>query len=75
MSKMMSIEEAIAFPLADLLREVSMTQESVRVVLEAENEVAITPITKPRVKLRTFEGYVPDGWKDAIYEPKPSHIK
>ena len=74
MSKVMTIDEAIAFPFEDLLREVNETQESVRVVLEAGDEIEIKPAT-PRLKpLMQFPGYVPDGWKDAIYEPKPSHL-
>lgn len=74
MSKVMSIEEAIAFPFEDLLREVNETQETVRVVIEEGKAVEITP-AKPRLKpLTQYPGYVPDGWKDAIYEPKPSHL-
>jgi hypothetical protein len=74
MSKVMSIEEAIAFPLEDLLREVNATQEAVRVILDESNQVEITP-AKPRLKpLTQYPGYIPDGWKDAIYEPKSSHI-
>ena len=51
----------------ELLREVDSTQETIRVVIEEGHEIEIKPA--PKLKpLLTFEGYVPDGWKDAIYE-------
>ncbi len=41
----------------------------VRVRLEGGHEVDIKPA--PKLKpLLTNSGFVPDGWKDAIYEPK-----
>ena len=52
------------------IREVDDTQEAVRVVLEEGHEIEIKPA--PKLKpLLTYPGYVPEGWKDAIYEPKP----
>jgi len=72
MSKVMTMDEAIAFPFEELLRQVNATQESVRVVLEAGETVEINPAT-PRLKpLTQYPGSIPDGWKDAIYEPKDS---
>jgi len=75
MSKVMTIDEAIAFPFEDLLREVNETQESVRVVLEAGDEVEIKPAT-PRLKpLTQLPGRVADGWKEAIYDPQKGQFK
>jgi|GEM_PF-855746 len=71
MSKVMTIDEAIAFPFEDLLREVNETQEFVRVVMEEGKAVEITSVT-PRLKpLTQLPGRVADGWKDELYVPKP----
>ena len=75
MSKVMSREEATAYSLEELLREVNETQESVRVVMEEGKEIEIAP-AKPRLKpLTRLPGRVAEGWKDAIYEPKPSLLR
>ena len=51
----------------DILREVVRLQEILTVRLPEGETVAIEPW--PRLKpLPVLEGYVPDGWKDAIYE-------
>jgi hypothetical protein len=70
MGRVFTMAEATARPLEELLREVDDTQEAVRVVLEEGHEIEIKPA--PKLKpLLTHPGYVPEGWKDAIYEPKP----
>ena len=69
MSKTLTIMEANARSLADLLREVHRSQEPVRILMEDGNELEIKPAGK-LMPLLTYEGYVPSGWKDAIYEPK-----
>ncbi len=69
MERTLTIDEAKAVPLEVLLKQVASTHEAIRIVLDDKDEVDITPT--PTLKpLITFEGYVPDGWKDAIYEPK-----
>lgn len=53
----------------DLLKELAQSQETLRIKLADGDYVEIKPFPKLE-PLLTFEGYVPDGWKDAIYEPK-----
>lgn len=69
MSRTLTVEEAAAVPLGDLLREVADGQESLRVILEAGREVEIRAVAplKPLITLTTS---VPEGWKDAIYTPE-----
>ena len=69
MPKKLTIEDAKARPVEELLQEVHDTQETVRVALAEGHEIDINPAPKLKL-LITFAGYVPDGWKDAIYEPK-----
>jgi len=53
--------------LADVLREVVRDQETLTVLLPEGEMVAIKP--SPRLKpLPVLEGFVPQGWKDAIYD-------
>jgi len=53
--------------LEDLLREVARQHKVLRVRLPEGETVAIQPV--PRLKpLPVLEGFVPKGWKDAIYE-------
>jgi hypothetical protein len=69
MSRTLTMDEAKSHPLEELLREIDATQVPVRVILEDGHEVEIKPA--PTLKpLLTYDGYVPEGWKDAIYEPK-----
>ena len=69
MSRTLTIDDARSYSLEELLREIDTTQVSVRVILEDGHEVEIKPA--PKLKpLITYNGYVPAGWKDAIYEPK-----
>ena len=52
--------------LEDVLREVVRLQQILTVRLPEGEVVAIEP--SPRLKpLPTLEGFVPEGWKDAIY--------
>ncbi len=69
MAKILTMDEVKARPIEELLCEVDATRETLRIVLEAGHEIEIKPVLKLK-PLQTFEGYVPDGWKDAIYEPK-----
>jgi len=69
MGKTLTMEEATARPLEELLREIDSTQEAVRIVLEEGHEIEIKPA--PSLKpLTRLSGSISPGWKDAIYEPK-----
>ena len=70
MSKTLTMDEANMHSPEELLREIDATQESVRVVLEDGHEIEIKPSAKLEPML-TYDGYVPEGWKDAIYELRP----
>jgi len=53
--------------LEDVLRRVVRRQEVLTVRLPEGETVAIQP--SPRLKpLPVLEGFVPEGWKDAVYE-------
>ena len=53
--------------IGEVLQEVVTQQEVLTVRLPEGGEVAIRPA--PRLKpLPELEGYVPDGWKEALYE-------
>ena len=64
--KIRTLEELKGHSLEELLYEVVHNQEPITVMLEKGEAVVIKPAStlKP---LPTLEGYVPDGWKDAIY--------
>ncbi len=69
MTRMVTMEEVQGRPLDELLREVTQTQETLRVELPEGETVEIKPL--PKLKpLTRLEGSLPPGWKDAIYEPK-----
>lgn len=53
--------------LEEVLRRVIRQQEEITVLLPEGETVAIQP--SPRLKpLPVLEGFVPEGWKDAVYE-------
>jgi len=70
-SKTLTMDEAKMHSLEDLLREIDATQESILVVLEDGHEIEIKPAAKLK-PLLTYNTYVPEGWKDAIYERRRS---
>ncbi len=73
MGRTLTIDQAKARSLEDLLREVSERSEPVRIELPEGGAVEIRPAAEPERTLKPLEtlpGYVPEGWKDAIYEPK-----
>ncbi len=73
MGHTLTIAEAKARPLEDLLREIAEGGEAVRIELEQGAAVQIAPapaVSRHLKPLERLPGYVPDGWKDAIYEPK-----
>ncbi len=53
-------------PLEEIIRRVLDEQISLIIQVSDDQEVTIQP--KPRLRpLRVLPGYVPEGWKDAIY--------
>ena len=64
--KIVTLEELKGRMVDDLLREVATEREAMRVVLEDGEMVVIHPaaLLKP---LPELEGFVPEGWKDAVY--------
>jgi len=64
--KILTLEEVKGRAVDELLREVTNQREAMRVVLENGDMVVIQPavLLKP---LPELEGFVPEGWKDAVY--------
>lgn len=53
--------------LEEVLREVVARQEALAVRLPEGETVSIRPV--PRLEpLPVLEGYIPEGWKDALYD-------
>jgi hypothetical protein len=62
----LTLEDLRERTLEEVLREVVARREVLTVRLPEGESVAIQPM--PRLKpLPTLEGFVPEGWKDAIY--------
>lgn len=66
MPKTLTMDELKARSVEELLQEVDDTQEPVRIVLAEGHEIDIKPAPKLKPMIR-LEGYIPEGWKDAIY--------
>jgi len=65
--RVLTLDEFKERPLADWLREAVKRQETLTVRLPEGDIVLIRPA--PRLKaLPMLEGFVPDGWKEAVYE-------
>ncbi len=65
--KTLKLKEIAKKQLKDVLQNVSISQQALVVQLPGGEEVIIQP--KPPLKpLPILEGYVPEGWKDAIYQ-------
>lgn len=64
--KTLTLEEVKGRAVDELLREVATQREVMRVVLDNGEMVVIQPATllKPLPELK---GFVPEGWKDAVY--------
>ena len=69
MGRTLTMEEAKARPLEELLREVTESREPIWVVLDENDQVEIKPALRLK-PLETLPGYMPEGWKDAIYDPR-----
>lgn len=63
--KVCAIEEIKERSLGEVLREVADKRESLTVALEDGDTVVIHPAT-PLKPMPTLEGFVPEGWKEAI---------
>ena len=66
-NRTLALDDLKAQTLEEVLREVVRRQEVLTVHLPEGETVAIQPA--PRLKpLPVLDGFVPGGWKDAIYE-------
>jgi hypothetical protein len=64
-----TLEDIKRRPLEEVLREVAEGYINIVVQMPDGEEVVIEP--KPRLKpLPVLEGYIPEGWKDAVYADK-----
>ena len=61
-----SLEELQGRALDDVLHEVARYGQPLTVVLEDGEAVVIQPVAQLK-PLPVLEGFVPEGWKDAIY--------
>jgi len=67
-TRRLALDELKGRTVEDVLREVVAHQEVLTVELPEGDGISIRPV--PRLKpLPELEGFVPEGWKDAIYEP------
>ena len=65
--KIFKLKELEKKQLKEILQDVSINQQALVLQLPDGEEVIIQP--KPLLKpLPILEGYVPEGWKDAIYQ-------
>jgi hypothetical protein len=65
---MLTLDDVKNTTVEELLRSVSTAQQVLHITLPNGTEVVIQP--KPHLQqLPVLEGYVPKGWKDAIYSP------
>jgi hypothetical protein len=66
-TRTLALDEVKGRTVEDFLREVVAHQEVLTVQLPEGDGITIQPL--PRLKpLPELEGFVPDGWEDAIYE-------
>jgi hypothetical protein len=66
-TKTLKLEEIEKKKLKDILQAVSTKQQILTVRLPNGDEVIIQP-KPPLEPLPILEGFVPEGWKEAIYE-------
>ena len=63
----LSFEELKKLPFGEVIQQLLAQQKPLTVQVSNEQEVTVQ--LRPRLKpLPVLEGYLPDGWKDAIYE-------
>lgn len=65
-SETLTLEDLKDVPLEEIIRQVLDQEKIVTIRVADDREVTIQP--KRRLKpLPVLEGYLPEGWKDAIY--------
>ena len=65
-SQTLTLEELKHIPLDEIIRQVLDQRKTVTIRVSDDQEVTIQ--VKPKLKpLPVLEGYIPEGWKDAIY--------
>jgi hypothetical protein len=66
-NRILALDDLNEHTLEDVLREVAEQRQTVTVRLPEGESVIIKPA--PRLRpLPVLEGFVPEGWKDAIYQ-------
>lgn len=66
-NRILALDDLNEHTLEDVLREVAEQRQTVTVQLPEGESVIIKPA--PRLRpLPVLEGFVPEGWKDAIYQ-------
>lgn len=66
-NRILTLDDLNEHTLEDVLREVAEQRQTVTVRLPEGESVIIKPA--PRLRpLPVLEGFVPEGWKDAIYQ-------
>ena len=66
-NRILTLDDLNEHTLEDVLREVAEQRQTVTVRLSEGESVIIKPA--PRLRpLPVLEGFVPEGWKDAIYQ-------
>ena len=70
MTRTITVDEVRGRSVDELLQEITHSQETLRVKVAEGEFVEIKPLPKLKPLTRR-EGYIPTGWKDAIYERKP----
>ena len=77
MGRTMTLEEVEDLSVRDLLQKIALRHEPLTVILEEGQTVTLIkdysiklPTTQTELKLEplmTLPGFVPEGWKDAVY--------
>lgn len=66
-NRILALDDLNEHTLEDVLREVAEQRQTVTVRLPEGESVIIKPA--PRLRpLPVLEGFIPEGWKDAIYQ-------
>jgi len=64
--RIIRLNDVPEWTLGDLLHEVVRSHEAIRIVLDGGETVEIRPLDTLE-PLPELEGFVPNGWKDALY--------
>ncbi len=66
-TQILTLEAIKNVSLEDLMARVLREQQPLTIQVSNEQEIIITPRKKLK-PLPVLEGYIPEGWKDAIYD-------